>query len=171
MHSFPQETVPKGGKCLFQRIYLQTLLSFAAEVDHCESLDNSILHPEQKENSILKVFLFSKVTTRKCKSISFSMEVFSSIAVFCILGFDNHLASIKSKKISNASMITESKNPIILSHLGTLSNKKNDIIWEFFPTWGGGVFPNPKTFVNLPSIFLYAKLGPKWPQMVKNMLY
>ena len=36
---------------------------------------------------------------------------------------------------------------------------------------GGGVFPNPKTFVNLPSIFLYAKLGPKWPQMVKNMLY
>ena len=48
--------------------------------------------------------------------------------------------------------------------------KKNDIIWEFFPTWGG-VFPNPKTFVNLPSIFLYAKLGPKWPQMVKNMLY
>ena len=39
--------------------------------------------------------------------------------------------------------------------------EKNDIIWEFFPTWGG-VFPNPKTFVNLPSIFLYAKLGPKW---------
>ena len=34
--------------------------------------------------------------------------------------------------------------------------KKNDIIWEFFPTWGG-VFTNPKTFVNLPSIFLYAK--------------
>ena len=24
--------------------------------------------------------------------------------------------------------------------------KKNDIIWEFFPTWRG-VFPNPKTFV------------------------
>ena len=42
-------------------------------------------------------------------------------------------------------------------HLGTLSKKKNNIIWEFFPTWGGGVFPNPKTFVNLPSIFLYAK--------------
>ena len=40
--------------------------------------------------------------------------------------------------------------------LGTLSKKKNDIIWEIFPTWGG-VFPNPKTFVNLPSIFLYAK--------------
>ena len=40
-----------------------------------------------------------------------------------------------------------------------------------FPNMGGGVFPNPKTFVNLPSIFLYAKLGPKWPQMVKNMLY
>ena len=26
-----------------------------------------------------------------------------------------------------------------------------------FPNMGGGVFPNPKTFVNLPSIFLYAK--------------
>ena len=37
------------------------------------------------------------------------------------------------------------------------SQKKTDIIWEFFPTWGGGVFPNPTTFVNLPSIFLYAK--------------
>ena len=40
--------------------------------------------------------------------------------------------------------------------LGTLSTKKNYIIWEFFPTWGGA-FPNPKTYVNLPSIFLYAK--------------
>ena len=59
-HSFPQETVPKGGKCLFQAIYLQTLFSFAAEVDHCESLDNSILHPEQKENSILIVVFFSQ---------------------------------------------------------------------------------------------------------------
>ena len=26
-----------------------------------------------------------------------------------------------------------------------------------FPNMGGGVFPNPKTFVNLPSIFLYAE--------------
>ena len=60
MHFFPQEIVPKGGKCLFQAIYLQTLLSFAAEVDHCESLDNPILHPEQKENSILKV-VFLKI--------------------------------------------------------------------------------------------------------------
>ena len=24
-----------------------------------------------------------------------------------------------------------------LIRLGTLSKKKNDIIWEFFPTWGG----------------------------------
>ena len=34
--------------------------------------------------------------------------------------------------------------------------KKYGIIWEFFPTWGG-VFPIPKTFVNWPRIFLYAK--------------
>ena len=40
--------------------------------------------------------------------------------------------------------------------IGTLSGKKYDIVWEFFPTWGG-VLPNPKTFVNSPSIFLYAK--------------
>ena len=42
----------------------------------------------------------------------------TSIAIFCY--FDNHLASITSKKISNASMIiliTEIKNSIILAHL------------------------------------------------------
>ena len=115
-HSFPQETVPKGGKCLFQAIYLQTLLSFAAEVDHCESLDNSILHPEQRENSISRVFFFfSKVNMRISKSISFSMDVFSIIAVFCTQCFD--LASITSQKIPNASMITESKKQVILLHL------------------------------------------------------
>ena len=48
---------------------------------------------------------------------------------------------------------------------------KKTILFGNFSQHGGGVFPNPKTFVNLPSIFLYAKLGPKWPQMVKNMLY
>ena len=30
-------------------------------------------------------------------------------------------------------------------------------ITEFFPAWGGGVFPLPKTFVYLPSHFWYAK--------------
>ena len=54
--------------------------------------------------------------------------------------------------------------------VGTVSKKKRYYL-GIFPNMGGGVFPNPKTFVNLPSIFLYAKLGPKWPQMVKNMLY
>ena len=117
MHYFPQETVPKGGKCLFQTIYLQTLLSFAAEMDHCESLDNSILHPEQKENSILKVVFFSKVNTRICKSISFSMDVFSSIAVFCVLIISWHLFHLR--KFLNASMIAESKKQII--HIVALS--------------------------------------------------
>ena len=50
------------------------------------------------------------------------------------------------------------------------SQKKTILFGNFSQHWGG-FFPNPKTFVNLPSIFLYAKLGPKWPQMVKNMLY
>ena len=35
--------------------------------------------------------------------------------------------------------------------------KKKPILFGNFSQHGGGVFPNPKTFVNLPSIFLYAK--------------
>ena len=35
--------------------------------------------------------------------------------------------------------------------------KKKPYYLGIFPNMGGGVFPNPKTFVNLPSIFLYAK--------------
>ena len=35
--------------------------------------------------------------------------------------------------------------------------KKKQYHLGIFPNMGGGVFPNPKTFVNLPSIFLYAK--------------
>ena len=58
------------------------------------------------------------------------------------------------KPSSSQAKMTNVKNN--KSKLGTLSKRKNDIIWEIFPTWGG-VFPNPKTFVNLPSIFLYAK--------------
>ena len=37
------------------------------------------------------------------------------------------------------------------------SQKKKRYHLGIFPNLGGGVFPNPKTFVNLPSIFLYAK--------------
>ena len=37
------------------------------------------------------------------------------------------------------------------------SQKKQTISFGNFSQHGGGVFPNPKTFVNLPSIFLYAK--------------
>ena len=43
------------------------------------------------------------------------------------------------------------------SDISHMVRSQKNIIWEFFPTWGG-VFPNPKTFVNLPSIFLYAKV-------------
>ena len=37
------------------------------------------------------------------------------------------------------------------------SQKKNTTLFGNFSQHGGGVFPIPKTFVNLPSIFLYAK--------------
>jgi len=51
--------------------------------------------------------------------------------------------------------------------LGTLPTKKNGIFWEFFPK-GGGVFSNPKTFVNLPSVFLYAKIILRCQNMFYN---
>ena len=35
------------------------------------------------------------------------------------------------------------------AHLGEPSKKIYGIIWEFFPTWGGGDLLNPKTFVIL----------------------
>ena len=36
------------------------------------------------------------------------------------------------------------------------SQKKNDIIWEFFPTWGGGL-PKSQNFCKFTKYFLYAK--------------
>ena len=33
---------------------------------------------------------------------------------------------------------------VVMGWLGTLSKKKNDIIREFFPTWGGGSSQIPK---------------------------
>ena len=41
--------------------------------------------------------------------------------------------------------------------LGTLSKKKRHYL-GIFPNMGGGVFPNPKTFVNLPSIFFVCQI-------------
>ena len=90
--------------------------------------------PWAKKELHFKSIFFSQVNTRKFKSISFSMEVFSSIAVFCILCFDNHLATITSKKISNASMIIESKNPIILVHLVFFYGRRGDT-WVWVWLW------------------------------------
>ena len=41
--------------------------------------------------------------------------------------------------------------------LGSLS-KKNGIMWEKFPNWGGGSDPNPLLDVYLPSNFWHAKM-------------
>ena len=46
--------------------------------------------------------------------------------------------------------------------------KKNGIFWEFFPKGGGGGTPNPKTFGNLPSVFLYAKIILRCQNMFYN---
>ena len=43
------------------------------------------------------------------------------------------------------------------SYLRYAAKQKKRYYLGIFPNMGGGVFPNPKTFVNLPSIFLYAK--------------
>ena len=59
---------------------------------------------------------------------------------------------------SNIAMVSMYSSSIIVSvnSRGGLS-KKNNIFWEFFPTWGGGGRPNPKTFVISPSHFWHAK--------------
>ena len=41
--------------------------------------------------------------------------------------------------------------------LSKVRSQKKTTLFGKFSQHGGGVFPNPKTFVNLPSIFLYAK--------------
>ena len=41
--------------------------------------------------------------------------------------------------------------------LGTLSNKKNDIIWEFFPTWGGGL-PKSQNFCKFTKYFFVCQI-------------
>ena len=46
---------------------------------------------------------------------------------------------------------------VITSDKGRCPKKKRDFL-GIFPKGGGRVFSNPKTFVNLPSVFLYAKI-------------
>ena len=53
-----------------------------------------------------------------------------------------------------------------LISLGTLPTKKRDFL-GIFPK-GGGVFSNPKTFVNLPSVFFYAKIILRCQNMFYN---
>ena len=48
-----------------------------------------------------------------------------------------------------------------------LPKKKRDFL-GIFPKGGGRVFSNPKTFVNLPSVFLYAKIILRCQNMFYN---
>ena len=50
---------------------------------------------------------------------------------------------------------------------GRCPKKKRDFL-GIFPKGGGGVFSNPKTFVNLPSVFLYAKIILRCQNMFYN---
>ena len=40
------------------------------------------------------------------------------------------------------------------------SQKTNDIIWEFFPTWGGGL-PKSQNFCKFTKYFFVCQIGPK----------
>ena len=42
--------------------------------------------------------------------------------------------------------------------LGTLSKKKNDIIWEFFPTWGGGLPKSQNFFCKFTKYFFVCQI-------------
>jgi len=48
-----------------------------------------------------------------------------------------------------------------------VKKKKQDFL-EIFPKGGGGVFSNPKTFVNLPGVFLNAKIILRCQNMFYN---
>ena len=52
-------------------------------------------------------------------------------------------------------------------YLGTLPKKKRDFL-VIFPKEGGRVFSNPKTVVNLPSVFLYSKIILRCQNMFYN---
>ena len=45
-----------------------------------------------------------------------------------------------------------------LIRLGTLSKKKNDIIWEFFPTWGGGLPKSQNFFCKFTKYFFVCQI-------------
>ena len=114
--------------------------------------------------SIVKTLLQGNEAVRRVDAIvtelSKQLQLSNGIRLacnFCQLASRNippgPLASVLLPTLPPSTWLND--QPSVYHELGTPS-KKNDIIWEFFPTWGG-VFPNPKTFVNLPSIFLYAK--------------
>ena len=54
-----------------------------------------------------------------------------------------------------------------MSHKGRSQQKKTGFFGNFSQR-GGGVFSNPKTFVNLPSVFLYAKIILRCQNMFYN---
>ena len=55
-----------------------------------------------------------------------------------------------------------------LKEIRDAPNKKKRDFLGIFPKRGGGVFSNPKFFVNLPSVFLYAKIILRCQNMFYN---
>ena len=78
--------------------------------------------------------------------------------VYCLKAIvrEKDTASARASRLSTAVQVTYSRKKIVTIVRYALSQKKRYHL-GIFPNMGGGVFPNPKTFVNLPSIFLYAK--------------
>ena len=59
-------------------------------------------------------------------------------------------------KSTNETFESVSRAKREMKHLGTLS-KKNDIIWEFFPTWGGGL-PKSQNFCKFTKYFFVCQI-------------
>ena len=58
---------------------------------------------------------------------------------------------------------------IFYSYLGTLSKKKNDIIWEFFPTWGGGLPKSQNFFCKFTKYFFVCQIHSEVQKHVLQM--
>ena len=56
-----------------------------------------------------------------------------------------------------------------LIRLGTLSKKKNDIIWEFFPTWGGGLPKSQNFFCKFTKYFFVCQIHSEVQKHVLQM--
>ena len=79
-------------------------------------------------------------------------QMFASQMALQPVSLSTHLRVVTGTQTSWSSI-----SGVYLGVRYALKTKKRYHLGNFPHMGGGGIFPNPKTFVNLPSIFLYAK--------------